>query len=176
MYQTLDMIRDNFMLLYYCYIEDRMVQPLCSFFRTVCNRVQFGRAASQISVKEDDWSGLNLKSQKLNYLHYITPYGHKYTYIYADTSESPDEAIFNAEFVNGDTIVDITDEFRQIAGPLRDFHNQDLTMQDILQYLASVNTECKGPYGNSCILRWTSGTTLESTECSNWDQVVEMVS
>ncbi len=115
-----------------------------------------------------------LEVQPLSQVRYIGTNGETYVLIQEDYFEPIDTYVYDAVWTTtGAVRVDVTRLLRQIAGPCGDMHGQELTLQDIVRFLAYNDKRCHGPYTSASQLQWTSGQTLTQYICSDWKEVLD---
>jgi hypothetical protein len=161
-------------------LEDYIFDPIAHQCKQWIERFRYGERETILPHYEEDWTYIidmnhqPLEVQPLSQVRYIGTNGETYVLIQEDYFEPIDTYVYDAVWTTtGAVRVDVTRLLRQIAGPCGDMHGQELTLQDMVRFLAYNDERCHGPYTSVSRLQWTSGQTLTQYICSDWKEVLD---
>lgn len=160
--------------------EEHIIDPCTKQCQVWAQRYRYGTKVVRLPQYDKDWNYIidnhhqTLEVQPLSQVRYVGINGEVYVLIQEDYCEPADFYVYDAIWTtNGITHVDVTHLLRQIAGPCGDSHGQELTLQDIVRYLAFNDPRCRGPYTSASQLQWTCGKTLTQHCCNEWTEVMD---
>lgn len=112
----------------------------------------------------------------LAFVHYRATNGRLYTFLHAH-QEKQDDIVFRAELIFGEQSMDITEELKQLAGPEADFHFQDLTLGDIVQYISFVRRD-HTLLSRECSIEYQfverENYTIVTHVCNDWNEILKI--
>ncbi len=161
-------------------LEDYFFDPVAYQCKQWIERLRYGERVTTLPHYEDDWTYIidmnhqPLEVQPLSQVRYIGTNGEMYVLIQENHFDPIDTYVYDAVWTTTGTVrVDVTRLLRQIAGPCGDMHGQELTLQDIVRFLAYNDIRCRGPYTSASRLEWTSGQTMAHHICTEWNDVLD---
>lgn len=159
-------------------LEEYVIDPATYQCERTLDRYRYGESAVVLPHYHEDWSDVvNTKSvQPLSFVRYLGYNGESYVLLQEDYFEPIDSYVYDARWtIDGVNYIDVTKLLRQIAGPCGDMHGQELTLQDIVRFLAYNEKRCRGEYTSASQLEWTCGKSLTHHICTEWDEVLDFI-